>query len=68
MREIREFILPTNSGLVLRSLSAYAGSGNANPPGVLGTQLYKANDPGILLNPYTTITNYKMPGPPLFVD
>lgn len=42
------------------------GSGTANPSGVLGTQLYKANDPGILMNPYTTITSYKIPGPPLF--
>lgn len=44
------------------------GSGTANPTGVLGTQLYKATDPGIKLNPYTTITNYVIPGPALFKD
>lgn len=43
------------------------GSGMANPVGVLGTQLYKNTDPGIYMNPYTTITNYTIPGPTLFV-
>lgn len=42
------------------------GNGTANPTGVLGTQLYKANDPGIYMNPYTTITDYKIPGPALW--
>ncbi|KAH6847729.1 glycoside hydrolase family 61 protein [Chaetomium sp. MPI-CAGE-AT-0009] len=42
------------------------GSGTANPEGVLGTELYKNTDPGIHFNPYTTITDYKIPGPALF--
>lgn len=42
------------------------GSGTANPTGVLGTALYKSTDPGIYMNPYTTITSYAMPGPTLF--
>ncbi|KAK7995265.1 Endoglucanase-7 [Apiospora arundinis] len=42
------------------------GSGNAKPSGTLGTALYKADHPGILFNPYRTITDYPMPGPTLF--
>ncbi|KAF2272089.1 glycoside hydrolase, partial [Westerdykella ornata] len=42
------------------------GSGTENPEGVLGTQLYTSKDAGILFNPYTTITEYKIPGPALF--
>ncbi|OTA63805.1 lytic polysaccharide monooxygenase [Hypoxylon sp. EC38] len=42
------------------------GSGTAKPSGTLGTALYKNTDPGIHFNPYTTITNYPMPGPTLF--
>jgi hypothetical protein len=42
------------------------GSGTANPTGVLGTQLYKNTDPGIYLNPYTTLKSYTIPGPALF--
>lgn len=42
------------------------GSGTASPTGVLGTDLYKNTDPGIYINPYTTITSYAMPGPTLF--
>lgn len=43
------------------------GSGTkALPAGTLGTDLYKNDDPGILFNPYTTITDYPMPGPTLY--
>lgn len=42
------------------------GSGTDNPEGVLGTKLYTANEPGILFNPYTTITSYTIPGPALY--
>ncbi|KAF9768145.1 hypothetical protein IL306_014590 [Fusarium sp. DS 682] len=41
------------------------GGGNLSPAGVKGTQLYKANDPGILFNLYTTPLSYKIPGPTL---
>ncbi|RYP05788.1 hypothetical protein DL764_003557 [Monosporascus ibericus] len=44
------------------------GSGTARPAGTPGTSLYKNTDPGILFNPYTTITNYPIPGPALFKD
>ncbi|EFQ31130.1 glycosyl hydrolase family 61 [Colletotrichum graminicola] len=42
------------------------GSGTANPEGTLGTELYKATDSGIQFNPYTTISEYTIPGPALF--
>lgn len=42
------------------------GSGTESPEGTLGTALYKSTDPGILFNPYTTITSYEIPGPALF--
>ena len=42
------------------------GSGTELPEGVLGTELYSPTDPGILFNPYTTLTNYTIPGPTLF--
>lgn len=43
------------------------GSGTADPPGVLGTDLYSNKDAGILVNPYfPKLTNYSMPGPALF--
>lgn len=45
---------------------AITGSGTAVPEGTLGVDLYSADDPGILLNPYTTITDYQIPGPALF--
>jgi len=41
------------------------GSGNTLPSGVPGTQLYKANDAGILFNLYQPTINYVVPGPPL---
>ncbi|EXM21130.1 hypothetical protein V3481_003206 [Fusarium oxysporum f. sp. vasinfectum] len=41
------------------------GDGDLAPDGVKGTQLYKANDPGILFNLYTTPLSYKIPGPTL---
>jgi hypothetical protein len=31
-----------------------------------GTQLYKANDPGILINIYQSLSSYKIPGPALW--
>ena len=41
------------------------GSGTAKPSGVVGTQLYKASDPGIAFNPYTQVNSYPIPGPTL---
>lgn len=41
------------------------GSGTLKPPGVRGTALYKATDPGILVNIYTSSVNYIVPGPSL---
>ncbi|TKW59075.1 Endoglucanase-7 [Colletotrichum tanaceti] len=43
-----------------------SGSGTANPEGTLGADLYKATDPGIQFNPYSTISGYVIPGPALF--
>ncbi|GAP92271.2 putative murein transglycosylase [Rosellinia necatrix] len=45
---------------------AITGSGTDNPTGTLGINLYKADDPGILFNPYTTFTSYTIPGPALY--
>ncbi|KAL9473642.1 hypothetical protein ACSS6W_008022 [Trichoderma asperelloides] len=46
---------------------AVTGSGTKTlPAGTAATALYKPTDPGILFNPYTTITNYTIPGPALW--
>ncbi|KAI0156361.1 glycosyl hydrolase family 61-domain-containing protein [Xylariaceae sp. FL1272] len=45
---------------------AITGSGTDEPVGTLGTDLYKEDDPGIYFNPYTTITDYTIPGPSLY--
>lgn len=42
------------------------GSGTAQPEGVLGTQLYTPTDPGVVVNIYTTMSQYQMPGPAVF--
>ncbi|OBT62923.1 hypothetical protein VE03_07898 [Pseudogymnoascus sp. 23342-1-I1] len=42
------------------------GSGTANPVGTVASSLYDENDPGILFNPYVTVTSYEIPGPALW--
>lgn len=43
------------------------GSGSQElPEGTLGTELYTADHPGILFNPYEELTSYDMPGPELW--
>lgn len=42
------------------------GSGTDNPEGVLGTELYTAEHPGIVFNPYSTLESYEIPGPALY--
>ena len=42
------------------------GSGSDKPSGVLGTSLYKPTDPGILVNIYTSLSTYVVPGPTLY--
>lgn len=44
---------------------AVTGGGSASPTGTLGEALYSETDPGIYFNPYTTVTNYTIPGPAL---
>lgn len=44
---------------------AVTGGGSASPTGTLGEALYSETDPGIYFNPYTTLTNYTIPGPAL---
>ncbi|KAM5341535.1 hypothetical protein ACJ41O_014566 [Fusarium nematophilum] len=39
------------------------GSGTEQPEGTLGTELYKADDEGILFNIYTQLSTYPIPGP-----
>ncbi|RYP76206.1 hypothetical protein DL769_003677 [Monosporascus sp. CRB-8-3] len=41
------------------------GSGTAKPSGVLGTELYKPDDAGILVNIYNGLSAYEVPGPAL---
>ncbi|KAG4220353.1 hypothetical protein PC116_g31168, partial [Phytophthora cactorum] len=41
------------------------GDGAEVPAGVLGTKLYSAEDPGIVVNIYTTGLTYTIPGPAL---
>ncbi|ETN46770.1 uncharacterized protein HMPREF1541_00959 [Cyphellophora europaea CBS 101466] len=42
------------------------GSGSDSlSSGTVGTQLYTANDPGVLFNMYNNPTSYPIPGPPL---
>ncbi|OAL57451.1 hypothetical protein IQ07DRAFT_675449 [Pyrenochaeta sp. DS3sAY3a] len=42
------------------------GSGTETPAGVVGTELYKADDAGILFNPYAATITYPIPGPALW--
>ena len=42
------------------------GGGSDDPIGVTGTALYKANDPGIEINIYTSSITYTIPGPSLY--
>ncbi|PWY93941.1 hypothetical protein BO94DRAFT_315053 [Aspergillus sclerotioniger CBS 115572] len=39
------------------------GTGTATPSGVLGTELYTATENGILVNIYSTMSTYTVPGP-----
>ncbi|KAG0647413.1 putative endo-beta-1 [Hyphodiscus hymeniophilus] len=42
------------------------GGGSASPPTVLLPGAYSANDPGILINIYQTMTTYVVPGPSVY--
>ncbi|KAJ5118216.1 uncharacterized protein N7443_007146 [Penicillium atrosanguineum] len=42
------------------------GSGTASPAGVLGTKLYTEKEAGILVNIYTSLSTYVVPGPTLY--
>ncbi|KAL2830938.1 lytic polysaccharide monooxygenase [Aspergillus pseudoustus] len=42
------------------------GGGSDSPSGVLGTELYTPTDPGILINIYTALDSYTIPGPALY--
>ncbi|KAL4945743.1 glycosyl hydrolase family 61-domain-containing protein [Aspergillus oleicola] len=42
------------------------GSGTDQPAGTLGTKLYTLDDPGILVNIYSSISSYTIPGPTLY--
>ncbi|RAK81796.1 putative endo-1,4-beta-glucanase [Aspergillus fijiensis CBS 313.89] len=41
------------------------GTGTVQPSGVLGTELYKSTDAGILVNIYQSLSTYVVPGPTL---
>lgn len=42
------------------------GDGSASPEGTLAEALYKDTDPGILVNIYTALSSYTIPGPALY--
>jgi endoglucanase len=42
------------------------GSGTDSPAGTLGTELYNLDDPGILVNIYSSLSTYVIPGPTLY--
>ena len=42
------------------------GGGSDNPAGVIGTKLYDMSQPGLALRTYDGLTNYTLPGPPLY--
>ncbi|KAL4982382.1 glycosyl hydrolase family 61-domain-containing protein [Aspergillus falconensis] len=42
------------------------GGGSASPSGTVGTELYTPTDPGILVNIYTSLDSYDIPGPALW--
>lgn len=42
------------------------GGGNVRPAGTAGEQLCKDTDPGVLVNIYTPIDQYVIPGPPMY--
>ncbi|KAI0130420.1 glycoside hydrolase family 61 protein [Xylariales sp. AK1849] len=44
------------------------GGGSASPTGVKFPGAYSADDPGILINIYQDLTEYTIPGPPVFVS
>ncbi|RFU82110.1 endoglucanase iv [Trichoderma arundinaceum] len=44
---------------------AVTGTGSLQPTGVLGTELYRKSDPGILFDIYTSPLTYIVPGPTL---
>ncbi|RSL71241.1 Endoglucanase-4 [Fusarium sp. AF-6] len=68
---LRHEIIALHSGLERNGAQNYpqcfnlkiTGSGSDKPAGYLGTELYKANDPGILVNVYASPLNYQVPGP-----
>ncbi|KAJ2698111.1 hypothetical protein FB645_005730 [Coemansia sp. IMI 203386] len=43
-----------------------AGSGSKTPKGVAIPGVYKADDPGILINIYKKLSEYPIPGPPVY--
>ncbi|GIJ92552.1 hypothetical protein Asppvi_001830 [Aspergillus pseudoviridinutans] len=42
------------------------GSGTDSPAGTLGTELYTESDPGIMVNIYSSISSYTVPGPAMY--
>jgi cellulase len=42
------------------------GTGTATPSGTLGTALYSETDAGILVNIYSSLSTYEIPGPTLY--
>ncbi|KAJ0158933.1 Polysaccharide monooxygenase Cel61a [Colletotrichum tanaceti] len=70
---LRHEILALHSGGNPNGAQAYpqcfnirvTGGGSLAPAGVKGTALYKADDPGVLFNLYTSPLVYQMPGPTL---
>ena len=45
---------------------AITSSGTTNPSGELATSFYSETDPGIYIDIYAPLSNYTIPGPPLY--
>lgn len=43
-----------------------SSQGDDEPAGVLGTELYRSDDPGISINIYKTLSSYNIPGPSVY--
>jgi cellulase len=62
------YYLPTaETNMSLKCLNIeVTGSGTDKPEGVVGTSLYKADEDGIIFNPYAAEIKYNIPGPALY--
>jgi cellulase len=70
LKNLMSVYTQTNQGFCRFYITCFqinlTGSGTATPSGVSFAGAYSAQDPGILIDIYQTITNYVIPGPAVF--